>query len=161
MTLVTTESLSKHNCFERAAKISISYKIIQAFKLDSIVMSGGPFGSYWTAGTDLDCPGRYHWCNLDLHVKTKELPWDAGHPKKSAGDCMQVKIGKNSNLTYSTAACDQAKFFICEVRFLCIMKIRHIYFSNLTIRWGKGAVHLEQWWTNATQLKTPLMVSDK
>jgi len=75
--------------------------------------SNKTIGSFWTSGTDVDCPGKYHWCTADLPFRHKQVNWEAGHPREKGG-CVYVKTGENSS-TYFTADCEDEMQFFCEV----------------------------------------------
>jgi beta-xylosidase len=73
-------------------------------------------GQFWTSGTDLNCPGKYHWCARGRDFSPKEVTWASGHPDSSKGECVTVEMKANSSVL-KTANCNSNFSYVCEVRF--------------------------------------------
>jgi hypothetical protein len=75
-------------------------------------------GDYWTSGTDAECPNTYFWCSKESLFVKSQIPWKAGHPSASAGDCVhvQIKNGSQNGTVFGTSACSEKKRYVCEVR---------------------------------------------
>jgi hypothetical protein len=71
-------------------------------------------GSYWTSGSDFECPNKYFWCSKESEIIGAEVSWKSGQPASKAGDCVYAEIGNGTVL--ATGDCGTELHFVCEIR---------------------------------------------
>jgi len=120
MTLLTVETLAKHQCISVLANGMIFLECIyrNLIKIITAYFTEDPFaGEFWTSGTDQGCPGKFIWCGNNRTFLQSEINWKPGHPTE-VGDCVYLNsvVGPMNASHLVTEDCNVKKRFLCEVK---------------------------------------------